>query len=927
MWRNLSLKNKILFPTCLLMVVIFSLVVAFFTIRVREMAQTNAEELALANANRYAKEIKAKFDKAFYVTRTTAAIIEELIDQENVPSREALIETFKHLVQREDLNDFWVVMEPKALDDQDIQYAGRTPAHDGTGRFLPWVYRDQSGNMAVKPTGNYNENEEGSEYYQIPLKTGKEYVSEPYAYELEGNNILMSVISVPLEVKGKIVGVFGVDFPTSSLNDIVNGFSIYETGYGFLTTEAGRFTAHPRQYKELVLDDKRNISEFIPKKHQEELKKSLKAGKTYALDTLDKQTGVPVYYLFVPIALGNSGQYWVFTVKISMDKVMAAGTTMTYLIMGIFAATLLIMVVAIWLIARSIVRSLNRAVDVAEAVSVGDLNVPIEITAEDEVGKLLHSMEKMLVAEQNVANVVERISVGDLEVEVTPRSDKDELLQNLSKLIGAEKNIACVVEALAVGDMESCIEERSKSDRLMHSLASLVATLRQITEMTSLLAVGNFQVDIAPRSDKDKLLNSLGAMAEAEKRVAEVVQSLSTGDMDVSVDERSDKDVLMRSLASLVNTLKDITELTQRLSVGDLDLQVTERSPQDLLMQGLSRMVEAEKTIMNIASRMAKGDLNVDIHQRSDADVLMHSLKEMSEELTNVVGHIQNGAVNVASGSQQLTASAENLSQGATEQSSAVEQSSSSMEEMSSIIEQNADNAKQTEQIALKASSDAIESGKAVAQTVQAMRDISQKIAVIEEIARRTDLLALNAAIEAARAGEAGKGFAVVADEVRNLAEGSQRAANQINDLSVSSLSVAEKAGELLSKLVPDIQRTADLVQEISVASNEQNHGARQINLALQQLDQVTQQNAATAEQLSTSAEELASQSERLQQAIEFFQIDKGAKSLPSELKIVGAIEAKDKSPQDNGNGSGSGKKGIKVNMEEEEMDSNFERF
>jgi methyl-accepting chemotaxis protein len=214
---------------------------------------------------------------------------------------------------------------------------------------------------------------------------------------------------------------------------------------------------------------------------------------------------------------------------------------------------------------------------------------------------------------------------------------------------------------------------------------------------------------------------------------------------------------------------------------------------------------------------------------------------------------------------------------------------------MVSNIRQNADNAQQTEKIALKSAGDARESGKSVSETVNAMKDIAGKISIIEEIARQTNLLALNAAIEAARAGEHGKGFAVVAAEVRKLAERSQAAAAEISQLSASSVQVAEKAGEMLAKLVPDIQKTAELVQEINAASGEQNSGAEQINKAIQQLDKIVQQNAGAAEEMSSTAEELSSQSEHLQSAVEFFRVggNPGTETVVTEVSPKGVRRAK----------------------------------
>ncbi len=279
------------------------------------------------------------------------------------------------------------------------------------------------------------------------------------------------------------------------------------------------------------------------------------------------------------------------------------------------------------------------------------------------------------------------------------------------------------------------------------------------------------------------------------------------------------------------------------------------------------------KEAVAMADRLSEGDLTVDVtlKGRDETGLLMHSLKNMVEKLRSTCIEIKSSADNVrvasdqvASTSQQLSSTSEQISQGATEQASAAEEASASMEQMGANIRQNADNALQTEKIALQTSNDANEGGKAVEKTVCDMKKIAEKISIIEEIARQTNLLALNAAIEAARAGEAGKGFAVVASEVRKLAERSQVAAVQINSLSASSVEVAERAGSLLDKIVPDIKKNAELVQEISAACNEQNAGAAQIGKAIQQLDEVIQQNASASEEMSSSSEELAASAEEM---------------------------------------------------------------
>ncbi len=276
------------------------------------------------------------------------------------------------------------------------------------------------------------------------------------------------------------------------------------------------------------------------------------------------------------------------------------------------------------------------------------------------------------------------------------------------------------------------------------------------------------------------------------------------------------------------------------------------------------------------AKKVAEGDLeaSVDVDQKDEVGQLATALIEMVHQLRQIVSEVKQSADNVYSGSEQLSSSSQEMSQGATEQAASAEEISASMEEMLANINMNADNAAQTEKIAVKTAGDAGDGGEAVKDTVKAMKDIAEKISIIEEIARQTNLLALNAAIEAARAGEHGKGFAVVASEVRKLAERSQAAAAEIGSLSSSSVQVAEHAGTLLNSILPDVKRNAELVLEISTASNEQRTGAEQVNSAVQQLDQVIQQNASVSEEMASSSEELSAQAQALQSVMTFFKLN-----------------------------------------------------
>jgi methyl-accepting chemotaxis protein len=377
---------------------------------------------------------------------------------------------------------------------------------------------------------------------------------------------------------------------------------------------------------------------------------------------------------------------------------------------------------------------------------------------------------------------------------------------------------------------------------------------------------------------------------------------------------------------------KPVTALVSGLgeiAIGDVSARVTVESNDEIgqLSRAANEMAEALEAKAKLADRIGEGDLTQEVRLASDKDVLGKALQKMVTNLRDIVGQVRSAAENVASGSEEMTSTAQTLSSGASEQAASVEQVSASMEEASGSIRQNTENAKQTEEIAAKAGQDAVETGASVNKTVQAMKEIAQKISIIEEIARQTDLLALNAAIEAARAGEHGKGFAVVASEVRKLAERSQKAAGEISQLSSSSVEIAEQAGQMLNALVPSIRRTADLVKQIAVSSDEQNTGASQINKAIQELDTVIQQNASASEQMAAASEELAGQAEQMQRAIDYFKVNDGAPSRnPVAAKPRSAPAAKAPAPAKTGKGAKAPAGGVSIDLDND-SDARIERF
>jgi len=527
-------------------------------------------------------------------------------------------------------------------------------------------------------------------------------------------------------------------------------------------------------------------------------------------------------------------------------------------------------------------------------------------------------------------------------------------------LQGLQKELGRLIEASREGQLS----ERGKTDQFQGAFAEIVrgvnemldAILLPIGEGNRILAqISSGKIDelIAHtyKGDHEKMKIAVNKVAEVLQILEKMLVRLTQAAKDGKLAERGHPDMVPGAYAEIVrgvNSLLDavITPLNvsakyvELISKGDIPPQITDTYNGDFntIKNNLNTLIAAMNEITLAAQEISNGNLTVDIRERSQQDKLMQALSAMVAGLTRTVTDIRSIAGEVASASQSISTASVQVSKGASAQAAAAEEASSSMEEMVSNIKQNADNAQQTDKIANKSAKDAQESGKSVLEAVAAMKEIANKISIIEEIARQTNLLALNAAIEAARAGEHGKGFAVVAAEVRKLAERSQKAAGEINQLSATTLKVSEKSGEMLDKLVPDIQRTAELVQEISAASKEQDTGAEQINKALQQLEQVIQQNASAAEEMASTTEELTGQSDQLVSALSFFQTGEEGSGLARKgagqkaARQGQAAMAKPVKP--NGSGGAHAMKtapksgvSLRLNDKHDELDAEFERY
>lgn len=629
--KNLSLLYKILIPVCSIVTLVFLFTIAVIVMRVSDISEQDANRFVNETATRYGLQVKSEIELGMDAARTLAHSFEGLKESGQMLDRGSLDKMQIAILNgNPSFLGVWTCWEPNMLDGLDEQFKGAA-GHDETGRYIPYWYRDK-GTIAVAALVDY-QTEGAGDYYLKPLRTGKEYILDPYFYNIAGTDTLITSVCVPIVINGKAVGVAGVDLSMATFNELLAEIHPFETGYSYLVTNTGSIVAHFNQ--ELT---GKSLLDSVPPEIATPLRSALEGGKPFSYNMT--QDGEEYVGKTIPFKVGGVDFSWSFGAVIPEAKVLENSRNIMFIAILLGIGALLLVAVVVFFITKALVAPVIQGVALADAIAQGDLSQTLNIDQMDEIGRLAQSLNSM---------------------------------------------------------------------------------------------------------------------------------------------------------------------------VG---------------------------------------------------------------KLSGVVTDVQSVSGSVASGSGQLSSSSMSLSQGATEQASSIEQVSASMEEIAASINQNAENAEKTEAIASRSATDVEEGNRAVSQTVDAMKSIAEKISIVEDIARQTNLLALNAAIEAARAGEAGKGFAVVAAEVRKLAERSGTAASEISELSSTSVQIAEKAGQMLTKIVPDIQETANLVQEITASSREQSAGAGQINEAIQQLDRVIQQNASASEEMASTSEQLSGQAAQLQDTIGFFSLE-----------------------------------------------------
>jgi methyl-accepting chemotaxis protein len=595
------------------------------------------------------------------------------------------------------------------------------------------------------------------------------------------------------------------------------------------------------------------------------------------------------------------------TVGVEAEAQAAAGRN---LILALTAGALLAGIFLAVLVTRSVTAPMAKLQDGAAMISLGKLDFAFDVAATDEVGALARSMATLkdtieaLMAEMN--RMSKEHDAGDIDVKIDDAKFQGAYAAMASGVnnmvfghIAVKKKAMACIKEFGEGNFDAPLEQfpgkkRFINDTIEQMRANLKRFIAEMNHMSKEHDAGDIDVKIdesAFRGDFAAMAAGVNTMVfghiAVKKKAMACVKEFGEGNLDAPLEQFPGKkrfinDTIEQLRVNLRRIVAEIQEIVAAANKGDFSVKIGVEGKQGFpktlseLLNQLSGTVDtAFRDTIEVAQALENGDLTRKVTRdyQGAYDQVKQSLNNTVEKLAQTIAEVRSSGENLASATGQVSETAQSLSQASSEQAASVEQTSASVEQMSASIRQNTENAKVTDGIAGKASTEAGEGGAAVKETVAAMKKIAKKIGIIDDIAYQTNLLALNAAIEAARAGEHGKGFAVVAAEVRKLAERSQVAAQEIGQVAQGSVELAEKAGQLLDEIVPSIKKTSELVQEITAASEEQSAGAGQINSAMEQLSKITQQNASASEELAATAEEMSGQAEQLQQLMSFFKL------------------------------------------------------
>ncbi|WP_372184398.1 methyl-accepting chemotaxis protein [Xanthomonas axonopodis] len=864
------LAYRLMFGTAVIASLCFGLTAAI-TYWQSSRALSASAQATMQNAARYqAEQIGSELGQALTTGQSLATTL--LVQRANggISRDSAAAVVHDQLLDHPEWVGMGTLWEPQAFDGKDSAFAN-AKGHDATGRFMTYWGRSEQ-TLVREPLTDYETPGLG-DWNLKPRALLRQTVAEPYDYKIGGKTVLMTTLSTPILQDGKYLGAVTVDVALAALQQRLGALRPMQDGYVELLSPAGVV---------LASHDTTRIGKQVTDARHRTMLEAIKAGKD-ALDfTPDADGAVSAY---VPLQIGKAQERFALGVVVPYATIMQQAHHLLWTILAVGLGSALVLSVALFaLLRRQVVRPLEAAAHVADAIASGKLDNQIAVQRQDEVGRLMGAMQRM---QSDLRERIERdaqVANENLRIRTALEHSEMEVL-----LADEQHNAVFITQALHTSFKQG--------EPAFHAKGQTGFSADAVVGKPMDYVFGN-DGEGAARTQR---LRQLQSTTTERYRFGPVTLDLTMTPLYAPDGRRSGSMLLWRNISAEVSTQQEVAELVQSALMGDFGQRLALDDKHGFYLEfgrQLNGLLETTslslERISSLLSALAEGDLTV----RMDGDFqgvfarMRDDANATVAQLTGIVSGIQTSATQISAAASEIAAGNNDLSQRTEQQAANLEETAASMEELTSTVKQNAEHARQANQLAIGAADVASHGGSVVAQVVTTMsgietssKKIAEIISVIDGIAFQTNILALNAAVEAARAGEQGRGFAVVASEVRTLAQRSAGAAKEIKHLIDDSVSKVEQgaslvhqAGTTMSEIVASVQRVTDIMGEISAASQEQSSGIEQVNLTVTQMDEATQQNAALVEEATAAARAMEEQAGQLTEAVAVFRLNHAVK-------------------------------------------------